>query len=384
MTITVNAVQTLTAALGQLFRRLIDAGYEAGIQTVIYHAGEKVLDLNVGTVDSASLSPVQSNTLFPVCSTSKGITATLIHMLAQQGKIDYEKKVGDYWPEFACNGKESVTVQQALAHMAGIPQRASYKTFADICDWQKACAKIAELTPKWTPGSTAEYHSFNWGWIAGRIAEGATRKRFADLLRENITEPLGLEKELYFGSDMEAEHRVSLFQAQPQQQKQCTTAQASHQSTYEVPGPLMDFVNRQDVRQACMPAVNGIMSAGAIAKVYAATLAPVGGVRLLNDTSLERAVRLQTPARVMPACFGHGMGLGYVLKGPLNNPGALFGHGGAGGSEGMANRMLNYAVGITKNRMDTHLNAPGHTNRLVMQEISKAFGGDGDGGFYAD
>ncbi len=379
-----SKVEQLDKSITSLINSFIEQDFETGAQTVLYLNGEKVIDINCGAVSSSSTQPVKSDTLFPVCSTSKGITATLMHILAQMNLLDYEKRVTDYWPEFGSHGKDKVTVRQALAHMAGIPQRAVYDSFDEICDWAQACQKIADLTTKWEPGSTAEYHSFNWGWMAGRIAEGATGKKFSELLKEFITAPLGIEKELYFGTDDESETRVSPFEAQPQQKEQITTAQTAHQCVREVPGPLMEFDNMPQVRRACMPAVNGIMSAGAIAKVYAAAIGKVDGVRLLGERQLDAAVQLQTPPNVMPKCFGHGMGLGYVLKGTAENPGTFFGHGGAGGSEGMANRKLGYTVGFTKNRMDTHLDAPGHLNRLILQKIIEAFGTEGDGGFYTD
>ena len=152
--------------------------------------------------------------------------------------------------------------------------------------------------------------------------------------------------------------------------------------TRSIPGPLMDFVNMPEARRACIPSVNGMMSARAIAKVYAAMIGEVDGLCLIPESTLDMATKMQTPPNALPSCFGHGMGLGYALKGSASAPGAFFGHGGAGGSEGMANRPLGMAFGLTKNRMDTHVDAPGHTLTLFINEIMDVLGHDGDGGFY--
>ncbi len=374
----------LQPRLERLLGGLVDKGYELGVQAAVYLGGELVADVCTGRISSKSSRKVEANTLFPVCSTGKGITATLLHILAARGDLDYESPIIRYWPEYGVNGKNSTTVRQALSHQAGIPQVPEFNSLDEICDWNTACAKVAALMPKWTPGTNAEYHAYTWGWIAGKIAEGAAGRPFRELVHSELTVPLGIEDSLYFGTDDDAEARVSEFENQPTQQEQYTTAAAVHavKDICTIPGTVMDFVNMAEVRRSCMPASNGMMSARAIARVYAAVIGEVDGLRLIPESLLEKAAILQTLPNTLPVCFGHGFGLGYILKGPASAPGAFFGHSGAGGSEGMANRPLGMSIGLTKNRMDTHRNAPCPTARLVMNEIMDVIGREGDGGFY--
>lgn len=376
---------TLQARLERLFHELHDRGYEEGVQAVVYWKGEPIADLCVGRIASSSPRPVSPDTLFPVCSTGKGVAATVLHVLAARGRLDYDSPVARYWPAFAAEGKAEIAVRQALSHQAGLPALPAFSSFDEIWDWERSCATIAGMRPQWAPGSKSAYHSITWGWLAGRIAEGAGGRPFRELLRELVTEPLGIESLIYFGTDDEAERRVSPFEAQPSEQEQRMTAPAVHDPSImkQIPGPLMEFVNRAGTRQACIPSVNGMMSARGIAKIYAALLGEVDGVRLLPEAGLDAATTLQTKPGGLPECFGHGMGLGYALKGPADKPGTFFGHGGAGGSEGMANRALGMAFGLVKNRMDTHRDAPGHTLRLFLREVYDALGREGDGGFYA-
>ncbi len=376
-----SEVSGLNLKLVNLFAELIDKGFERGVAFVLYHEGQKVIDIAMGRSESPVGREIDSRTLFPVCSTSKGITAALINMLAMNGQVDLSRTVCSYWPEFGVNGKAGVTVREAVAHMAGIPQRPDFESFEEICDWDRTCAKIAQLEPIWTPGSRGQYHSINYGWIVGEICERATGRKFNDLLREMITGPLGISDELYFGLDAAAFGRAVHFEAQPKAKAQVTTAQA--QAT-QVPGDLMAFVNRDDVRRACMPAVNGMMTAGAIARFYAALICEVDGVRLIDEKQLEMATTLQASENSFPRCFGHGMGLGFALKGPAGNAGAFFGHGGAGGSEGMAIKNSGISFGFTKNLYDTHIDAPNHTHWMVIKEVFDAFpaAAAADGGFY--
>ena len=53
-------------------------------------------------------------------STTKGITSTVLHMLADRGALDYGTPVATYWPEFAVNGKAAVTIRQFMAMEAGL------------------------------------------------------------------------------------------------------------------------------------------------------------------------------------------------------------------------------------------------------------------------
>jgi CubicO group peptidase (beta-lactamase class C family) len=374
--------------LERLLNSLIDSGFELGAQVSVYLDGKPAAEVCAGNASSKDSRKVEPDTVFPVCSTGKGILATLAHILAEKGLLDYQEPIAKYWPEFGANGKEGISVLQALSHQAGVPQVPVFRSLEEALDFDAACARVAELPPLWAPGSKMEYHSRTFGWIVGGLLAKASGKDVKSLLRDEISKPLGIEGELFFGIDEEAGRRFSAFEAQPSQQEQCTTAANTNAppppgSIAELRLPLMDFVNLPAVRRCSMPAVNGIMSARAIARHYAALLGEVDGARLLPQSRLDIATTRVTRPGETPLCFGHGFGLGYCLKGPASDMGALFGHGGAGGSEGMANQRLKMAVGIVKNRMDTHSAAPCHTNWLVMQTIRETLGAEGDGGFYS-
>lgn len=379
----------LQGRIERLLSRLVDGGWELGIQAAVYLHGELVAEVCVGHADAARTRPVTPDTVFPVCSTGKGILATLVHILAERGLIAYDRPLADYWPAFAAHSKHTVLVRHALAHQAGLPQVPAFASLAEACDFDAACARMAAEPLVWAPGSTMQYHSRTFGWIVGGLVRQVAGRPLGEVLRSEIAAPLGLAGELFFGIDEAAASRLAPFVAQPVQQAQITTAPSTAAppppgSAGELALPLMDFVNLPTVQRCCMPAVNGIMSARAIARHYAALIGPVDGVRLLPPARLAAATALATVPGTTPACFGHGFGLGWCLKGPAADPGATFGHGGAGGSEGLANRALGLAIGLTKNRMDTHIAAPGHTNRLLVQEVLATLGHAGDGGFFTD
>ena len=86
--------------------------------TGLWRAREVTGDLN----DDSKVQPWARDTMSLCFSTSKGVAATAIHILATDGLLDYDAPVARYWPEFGQKGKEAITVRQVLAHQAGLHQ----------------------------------------------------------------------------------------------------------------------------------------------------------------------------------------------------------------------------------------------------------------------
>ena len=135
-----------------------------------------------------------------------------------------------------------------------------------------------------------------------------------------------------------------------------------------------DVFNRRDVHAAEVPAANGIGTASALAKVYAATLRPVDGVQLLSDEIRERARATITPSGepdlclIMPTTFG----MGFMTHGmftPYSGPGS-FGHSGAGGSNAFAQSERDLAVGYVMNKMAANLAADARAQRITTAAAS--------------
>ena len=102
------------------FAENFDRRHELGAACCIYRHGEPVVDLWGGVRDRASGAPWQADTLVLVFSATKGLAAMVMALAHSRGWLDYDARVCDYWPEFAQNGKETITVRQLLAHQAGL------------------------------------------------------------------------------------------------------------------------------------------------------------------------------------------------------------------------------------------------------------------------
>jgi len=346
-----------TAAIRDLLQEMIDAGEETGLQAAAYLNGELVIDACAGIADVDTGRPVANDSLFTVFSTTKGITATCIHMLAERGQLDYDAPIARYWPEFAARGKERVSVRDALTHRAGVPQMPEGLAPEDLCDWDGITAKIAQLPLMWEPGTQTGYHAYTFGWLLGEVLRRIDGRPIAAFVQEEICAPLGID-ELFFGITDEAEARVAPLIHEALTEN-VTIADPDALLLKAIPprlAPSARVHNRPDVRRASIPAGGGIMSARAIARHYAALIGEVDGVRLLPAERVRIATELQTSDVDMALGFPIRKALGYWLGGPLSpmsERATAFGHPGAGGSTGFADPDYGLAVGFTKNRLVT-------------------------------
>jgi CubicO group peptidase (beta-lactamase class C family) len=351
----------------------VASGEETGLQVAVYHHGDLVVDAWAGVADPASDAPVTPDTLFTVYSVSKGVTATVLHILADQGKIGYDEPIAKHWPEFSQHGKERTLVRHALSHLSGIPRMPPGASHGDVLDWAGMCDRVAALKPLWPAGETLCYHALTYGWIVGGVAERADGRPFTRIFEEELVQPLGLTG-LFFGVPAAELGRAA-------------TMQESQELLDQPPGAIPDIIpagaigdaqmNRTEVRQACLPAYGLCANARSLAKVYASLIGDVGDGtrRLLPPDRVRRATTLQVDAVDAGSGDTNRFGLGYGLGGPDSSMGprpSAFGHGGYGGAYGYADPEYGLAVGLTKNRLvvnDVGVGSTWHILRAIRASL---------------
>src|SRR5690242_14990584 len=178
--------------------RLVESGAEVGIQVAAYQHGTLMVDAVAGRADPETSRTVASDTPFFSASTGKSMTSTVAHILDERGVFTYDTPIVELWPEFGAHGKQTATIRHALTHSVGVPGVPADTTPEDLCDWQKMCAAIADAEPWWEPGAKFGYHALTYGYIIGEIVRRATGKPISQVLRETISEPLGIAEEMYF------------------------------------------------------------------------------------------------------------------------------------------------------------------------------------------
>lgn len=341
-------------------RNFVENG-DIGAGFCLYVDGAKVVDLTGGVRDTDGTA-YDDTTLQLVFSSTKGVTATCAHLLAQRGELDLDAPVADYWPEFSTAGKADIPVRWLLSHQAGLVDVDRAMTVEEALDWTTICDALADSPPLWEPGTGYGYHAVTYGWLVGEVVRRVAGVDFGEFVRREISEPLGLD--LWVGLPDDEQHRVSplinsgmpgLPTPEPAGDADSRTDAPSLVGMLDMllgegnllgraltaPGGAFtdDQVwNEARVRSAQIPAANGVTNAASLARMYAALVSEVDGVRLLDADTLERAIAPQVSGPSTVPLLDIPFALGFMTHSPLSPllNGRSFGHYGAGGSLGFA------------------------------------------------
>ncbi|PKI31273.1 hypothetical protein CRG98_048334 [Punica granatum] len=190
---------------GKLRQLLVDLGNNdkiLGIQVCAYKDGKVIIDTSAGVLGKYDPRPVQPDSLFPVFSVTKGITAGMLHWLVDKGKLKLEENVANIWPEFGSNGKDVIKVNHILNHTSGLHNALADLRGEDVFvmyDWDECLRRLTASAPESEPGLCQLYHYLSFGFLCGGIIEHASGRKFQDILEEALIHPLNIEGELYIG-----------------------------------------------------------------------------------------------------------------------------------------------------------------------------------------
>lgn len=275
--------------LANQFSRLQDGRTEfGGAALVVYFKGQKVVDIFTGK--KSKTEQWQEDTMSVCYSTGKGILATLAHILVSEGLVEYDRKIAEFWPEFAQNGKENMTLRHILSHQSGLYDiRNMIENASEMADWQHMLQVMQSATPRFAIGSDIAYQALTFGWLVGGVLEKATGRHLTDLFKQYLVEPLQLDG-AYFGVPTEQLSRIakpfpkekpaqSSAAAKPKKHKKANFSDKLMQLSGQNPQDFLDAMVPHNMRdfsffsqqglQAIIPAANGVFTARSLAKVYA-------------------------------------------------------------------------------------------------------------------
>lgn len=355
--------------VARVLARQLRRGGRGGAAVCVYHRGECVVDIWGGSKDAAG-TPWQADTMSVSFSTTKGVTATALHILVDRGLLDYDDPVAKYWPEFAQAGKERITVRHLLCHEAGLYGiRGLIDDVRRVRDWGYMTDALARATPALPPGTASAYHGITFGWLVGEVIQRATGRPFAEVVQRELAEPLELDG-LYVGAPAAQFSRAArLLMA-----RNGSTSAAFERRLRRLQRVLSALRIRFDVTRmieallppgvdtfewdvpetlsASIPAVNGLFTARSLAKLYA-MLAAGGqwhGRRLISEATLARATEVQTHRMDLVVPFPMHWRLGYHRAVTVRGtPPRGFGHYGFGGSGAWADPDRQLAVALVLN-----------------------------------
>jgi CubicO group peptidase (beta-lactamase class C family) len=347
-------------AVSRAFEDNFERHAEVGAACAVYHGGNLVVDLRGGLTTPGGPRSYDADTLQMVMSSTKGVVAVAAHILAQEGKLDFDAPVVQYWPEFAAEGKSEMPVRWLFSHRAGLAAIDRPLTIEDVYAWTPIVDALAAQKPLWEPNTAHGYHVGTYGWLAGEIVRRVAGVPVGQFVAERIARPLGLD--LWIGLPETMEERVAPMLAPPPPapgtQIDIFTARLLDPSTLlhrafvnpPLPAPVF---NERAFHAAEIPAANGITNARSLARMYAACIGEVEGVRLLEPSTLEAATAGQSAGEDLVLGYETRYATGFQLSFPFRPMAGegSFGHYGMGGSVGFADPSRGIAFAYVMNQM---------------------------------
>lgn len=345
------------AAVREQFRRHFDAGEELGARFAACVGGELVIDLRGGWADVARTVPFGPDTLTPVFSTTKAVTAVMMARLVDQGRLAYEQTVASVWPEFGQAGKDGVTVAQLLSHQAGLPGFAEPAEPGVWFDPPAVLARLAAQAPMWPLGQGQGYHPITVGYLAGEVFRRVDGRTLGAALRQDLAEPLGLD--LWIGLP-DSEHGRCAQMRKPPAAPYLGEIDSIRRAAFLDRGSAPGGRGSAEWRRLEIPSANGHATAPALARLMAAVAGEgtVDGRRVLRPATIAEltAERTRGPDRVLPFDLSWAAGLLRNEASGVFGPGRqAAGHYGWGGSMAMADPETGISAAYVMNRQSAHL-----------------------------
>ena len=331
-----------------------DEGLELGASLAVTYRGKTVVDLWAGYGNPEKTRLWEKDTIVPVFSTTKIMTAICALILIDRGLLDLDQTVAHYWPEFAQGGKEKVTIREALSHRAGVPGLAKPVPWAFQRDWAAITARLA-AEPHWFDGRAQVcYHYATYGFVLGEVIRRVDGRRPAQFFREEIAEKSGADFEIALSSRSDAARVAGV---RPWETRPLAGVEIGDRvrASFGPPFPaydLWEFLSTEN------PAGIGLGNGRSIARVLAivAMWGELDGVRYFSKEIADEAGSEQVYGQC-PLLGAVRFGLGFGLDSkefPAPSPASMH-WGGAGGSWAFADPKAGVSLGYVPNNFENYV-----------------------------
>jgi len=368
----------LLQRLKPLFQENFEKLGELGAAVSVWQNGKLIVDLYGGFRDAHRENPWTSETLVLVWSATKGIGSACVSHALQEHEIDLDRRVAEFWPEFAQAGKEKITLARLLSHQAGL---CALDRRVDVLDYDAVIRALETQKPLWPPGTAHGYHARTFGFLLDELVRRIAGKTLSEYWQENFARPLKLD--FWIGLPEDQNSRVATMYAakagKPPEPREfyddLVTPRTLARKTFTSPHGLnvISKMNEPLVRAQPIVSFGGIGSASALAKFYSmlANDGKVDGQTFFSRETLEwmRTTLSDGVDRVfqIPTAFSAGF-----MKDPRETARRIFGpsrtsfgHPGAGGSHAFADPENKVAFAYVMNQMEQSLLPNEKSLRLV-------------------
>jgi len=321
------------SALEDAFSTNFADGLEIGASLCMSQDGETIVDVWGGFADAERQRPWEEDTVANIWSATKIPVIVTALLCIDRGLLDLDMPVAAYWPEFAQQGKEKITVREAMTHRARVPGfRVPIETRL-VADWDKCVQKIAAEAP-WFDDDRVCYHALSFGYILGELVQRVTGKSFRQFFYEELAEPLDADILIGLNDQSELARVADFLNAAPMPHEEGSLGDMVFQS-FGAPIESDIWFDDWNLRTAVNPAGGGISNARGMCRLATmmANRGTLDGRTYLSSETIDEASREQYHG-VDPMLGDIRLGLGFGLDGsefPAPTPDA-FHWGGYGGS----------------------------------------------------
>lgn len=356
---------------------------ELGAAFTVLREGEPIVDLWGGLASREPERPFEPETLSVIFSSTKGLAALCLLMLADRGQLDYDQPVARYWPSFAKKGKEAITVRQIVEHKAGLVGFEVPLTIDDLAAWEPVVWALENAAPQWPPGTAQGYHGITFGALASELFFRITGERLGRFFAREVAAPLGLDAFIglpesrgpdladLYGPDL----KEKLTKVLPAVFKRSLDGRVFRSALKRGSWTRRAFAHPHDlgrtgIQRFAQPRVRslelawagGIANARSLARLYGALAmgGAIDGTRLVREETLARVYPHPgfNDDRVLrkPLAWSHG----FIKEEPhLFSPNLeSFGHPGLGGSLGLADPKARLGIGYVLNKTEPAIRSP--------------------------
>lgn len=351
---------------------------EIGASCSVFIDNEKVVDLWGGFADAARRRPWDRNTKTLVFSSTKGMSSLAFATLHSKGLVDFDSPVALYWPEFAQNGKENITVRQLLAHEAGLFAIDKMLDIPTLRQKDKLAGILAAQRPDRKAIGRKAYHTWT---IALYLSELAHRidpvgRYIGTLFSDEVARPLEADFHIGIPTDAPESEMADIVPFNPLTALVTSWNRIPFRLVFDFMNPLSmpsrSFINppvavsplvfkQRFLRELEIGSATGVGTARSMARIYGefACGAPRLGISAETISELERLPDNPNNGR-KDLVLKENLVFSLGLEKPsdffrFGSDSRAYGHQGAGGSAGFADPDKRLGFSYVMNRMGVNV-----------------------------
>ncbi|MEV4437564.1 serine hydrolase domain-containing protein [Streptomyces sp. NPDC049577] len=312
-----GAVAPDSAGVRAALQRTLDAGAPGAFAVIKDHRNPGAdQTLSLGKADLKTGTPMNAGWRFRVGSNTKMFTSVLVMRLAEQHRIDLDRPMRDYLPAGTLPSDWAMTVRQVMEHRAGVydhtndlleqPGEETTQVYEqrirnNVYDPKALVAMSVKHGIQYPPGTAYAYSNTDFT-LLGMAVEHLTGRPYADVLREQVIEPLKLRRTSYVVPDKRiAGPHVTGYLTNDDRSK-----------------PLLDSTEQTGSWVGTAGAV--ISSAADLDRFLTALVAGSAGGLVSDDSLRQMTTAIPTPT----AKISYGLGVREIAL----SCGKVYGHGG--------------------------------------------------------